>query len=427
VLLLPIQLTNQADPAKGHNNKDTPISFMTSGSDTNINCVAWIAAHDPNNNDAPRMPHLVASSGSMAGVNVCWKLQVTFHDRHGNPHRDFDTGDPNDSNTSPYLMVDPIVTPSWYTADTPDQVSIPDPDTEDAHTDAGWHIIWDGTPWDISQDPDFIAAVAQGFFGGDAVLSIKIEKSDGTEVMSQQDFKFRIAGENPDPTKCKNYLTGLYGGPKASQAITSNPHAWFAWAIAKAETQGEGSSGYYNHFLNNGGRNSPVAGHEGVPNWFDDGTKTSGKNTDRLTGSGGYGLLQLTYASRNNSSQGADANYIMPRGWIWNWQANAVGFGIEFQGKVTAGTTLYNALNNTYSSSNGSLQNQSYGNFPALDAIIVTEYNGMYGGQMKGNKVPLSGYSKPQNSCWQPYNGGWRFLQNKENYAQSVNSILNGN
>jgi len=195
------------------------------------------------------------------------------------------------------------------------------------------------------------------------------------------------------------------------------------------------SPGYYYHYIYNGdlqemgthghwkNTGAPWAGHEGRPNWNDDGTQTSHADTTRLTGSGGYGLFQLTYAARNNRHGRSDPNYIMPRNWIWNWQANAVGFGDELQGKIAAGQKLFNALTSTYPQ-NGPIPN--YFNFSALDAIIVTEYNGMYGGEMRHNPVPLDGYAKPQNSCWQPFNGTWRFLQNKESYAQNVNTILNG-
>jgi len=263
------------------------------------------------------------------------------------------------------------------------------------------------------------------------------------------DYDFRIAGENPTKAAAEAFLTGTYGGKSASQALTTNPHAWFAWAIAKDETAGEGSGGYYNHFLANGGdpltskgtpsdKSQPWPGHEGRPNWNDDGTyqdwnKTHTKRVGRWTGSGGYGLFQLTYASRNTAGNTADANYIMPRGWIWNWQANALAFNTEFQTKVTAGTNLYNLLLTSYPN-NGAIPSAPGGNLSGLDAIIVTEYNGMSGGshpnpgqiaswKTKSNWVLLNGTLQP--SCWVPLRGGWQFLQNGEYYEQNVNAILN--
>ena len=180
-LAVPVMLTNLADPYRGtasnpgHNNLDTPISFKQSDNDTNIQCVAWIAAHDPNNGNAPRMPQLQAKLPGLSGCTVCWKLQVTFHDRNTNPHRDFDTSDPNDANTSPYLLTDPYYSPSSYTADTPDQVTIPAINNSQGQQNAaGWHQITDGTPWNIYQDPAWPTAVGQRFFGGDAVLSLKV-------------------------------------------------------------------------------------------------------------------------------------------------------------------------------------------------------------------------------------------------------------
>ncbi len=305
LLLLPVQLKNLADPTlrNGANYKDTQVSFLQSSTDTNINSVAWIAASDSsqpvviNGIYPPRMPELVASSGSMSGLTFNWKLQVTFHDRYGNPHRDFDSGDPNCSNTNAYILTDPIVNPSAHTSDTPDQVTIP--------SDGSWHQISDGSPWNVYQDTAWTTATNQGFFGGDAVVSLKITDNSGNIIVPEQDYKFRIAGENPSAATAKAFLTGTYGGPSAAQALGSNPHAWFAWAIAKDETGGEGSRGYYNHFLTNGGnpvtskgfpsnKSQPWPGHEGRPNWNDDGT-----NTNRKTGSGGYGLFQLTYQSRN--------------------------------------------------------------------------------------------------------------------------------
>jgi len=214
LLLLPVPLINKADPTVRNeaNGNDTPISFLQSGSDTNIAAVAWIAATNTNGTvDAngfypPRMPNLVASSGSIPGLTYCWKLQVTFHDREGNPHRDFDTSDPNDSNTSPNLLTNPYSHPGVYTTITPDQITVPAiTGTEDPSNVANWRQITDGTPWNIYQDPAWQSAVGQGFFGGDATLSLAI-LSGTNVVLPEQDFKFRIAGENPDPDYCKAYI-----------------------------------------------------------------------------------------------------------------------------------------------------------------------------------------------------------------------------
>jgi hypothetical protein len=154
-------------------------------------------------------------------------LQVIFHDRFGNPHRDFDTGPVQDTPVPQDTVTIPLATGSA------------DPNVEN-----GWHKITDGTPWNIYQNPDWTAAVAAGFFPGDAVLSVKVVSSDeSVTILPQMDWKFRIAGENPDPTKCEAYINQTYNGPTpnwtGSDPTQFNGY-WFAYAIAKEETDGEG-------------------------------------------------------------------------------------------------------------------------------------------------------------------------------------------
>ncbi len=402
--LPPVQLTNKADPTvrNGAKGNDKPISFMQSGSDTNINCVAWIAANDPTNNNAPRMPQLVATSGSIPGLTYCWKLQVTFHDRHGNPHRDFDTGDPNDSNSSPNLLTDPIVHSSNQTADTPDQVTIPAVNgSTDPKNVNGWHQITDGSPWviyDSTNSPDWNAAVAQGFFGGDAVLSLKILDGNGT-IMPEQDYKFRTAGENPTQQSCEAFIKANNGG------------FWYADAIAREETDGEGSNGYYNHFLTSGGKSSANPIKVGVPNWNNDGTYPRWKNgvrVGRWTGSGGYGLFQLTYQAANNPNDTGDANYILHRDWIWNWQSNMAPAINKLSGKQTSATSLYNWLVSEFGSSIQSQRCPTSGDnqnaFNAYEGIVIGEYNGNDGFE----RVTAPDQSKKW-SPWQLANGQWSF------------------
>jgi len=293
LLLLPVQLVNKADPTVRDGGNDTPIQLVTSGSVTSLDSIAWIAASDTTQSQVvtgvypPRMPELVASSGSIPGLTYCWKLQVIFHDRNGNPHRDFDTGCSYNTNSSPSAVPQDTVTiPATSSSADPNNVS-------------GWHQITDGSPWKIYQNPDWTAAVSQGFFGGDAVLSLKILDSSGNTVTPEQDYKFRIEGENPDPTACKAYIKYMSG------------YYWWAYAIAKHETKFDGGREYYNEFLDSGSKSSKQKpGKQGRPDWNNDGSKQSPVN-----GSGGYGLFQLTYAA-------GESNFIMPRNWIWNWQAN---------------------------------------------------------------------------------------------------------
>jgi len=324
-LLLPVQLVNKADPTQrnGADGTDKQIDLMSSSTGTDINAVAWIAASDTTQAQVvtgvypPRMPELVASSGSIPGLTYCWKLQVIFHDRHGNPHRDFDTGDPNDTNPSA------SVAPQ-------DTVKIPaTSNSSDSNAVNGWVQITDGSPWNIYQDNDWINAQLQGFFGGDAELSLKILDSNGNTICPEQDYYFRIAGENPTADAvtaagdCQNYINSIYDGPTPNwQSVVSTgtntpptvPGYWFAYAIAKEETAGDGGRPWYNNFLDSGGQYQAVHGKEGKPDWNNDGS-----SANPTTGSGGYGLFQLTF-------QPGDTNYIMPRDWIWNWQSNVQQF-----------------------------------------------------------------------------------------------------
>jgi hypothetical protein len=368
------------------------------------------------------MPQLVASSGSLSGVGVCWKLQVTFHDRNGNPHRDFDTGDPNNSNTSPHLLVNPYVN-STTTTDTPDQVNIPAVDPNSNDPDNGWHVITDGTPWDISQEIN-TEANKNGFFGGDAILSLKIELCDGTVIMPQQDYKFRIAGENPDSGLCEQYISANNGG------------FWYMYAIARAETNGEGrpkGTGYYNNFLENGGQLSnkykPWAGHEGRPNWNDDGVDAkvdpkTGRHVGRWTGTGGYGLLQLTYEAANSTSDTAEKNYIMPRGCIWNWQSNVAPAVAKLQGKQSGASKLYNWLIANYPSiqnCDGYPPGTSEPPFAVYDSILISLYNGHQGGSV----IPPPPATNRRWSPWCPpsaTNAPWTFTGT---YVPKVYNVLN--
>ena len=237
VMMVPVQLTNSADPTQrnGANGKDWPVNLKLDTNNFDVSSVAWIAAQDTNQAQVapgvypPRMPHLVASAGNIPGLTYNWKLQVTFYDRYGNPHRDFDTDDPNCSNTSPYLLINPMIN-TTYTATTPDQVTIPAPSGSlDSNPVAvnGWVQITNGSSWDIGIDPDWTNATNQGFFGGVAKLSLMITSSGGSVTnLPQQDYYFRIAGENPNATNCQAYIVRDYGGPNPPTRDNNKPNAW---------------------------------------------------------------------------------------------------------------------------------------------------------------------------------------------------------
>ncbi len=307
MLLLPVELTNKADPTvrNGANGNDMPIQFLQSSTDTNIGAVAWIAGNDPNGTpvDAPRMPHLqaqIGESNALAGVCIYWKLQVIFHDRKNNPHRDFDTGSVQN------------------TAVPEDTVTIPIAASLSQNFQSSWHKVTDGTPWNIYDDPDWKEEVNDfGFFGGDATLSVIITSNDGsTTVVPQTSYQFRIAGENPDPKKCKTFISNVAGS------------FWYAYAIAKHETKYDGGRTYYNQFLDSGGKSKMgKKGKEGRPDWNNDGS-----TQNPVSGSGGYGLFQLTYAA-------GDPDFIMQRGWIWNWQSNVQQGLLDFSSKYSQAIT----------------------------------------------------------------------------------------
>jgi hypothetical protein len=276
----------------------------------------------------------------------------------------------------------------------------------------GWHEITDGSPWKIYQDPDWKDAVEQGFFGGNAVLSLKILDGNGNTIMPEQDYDFRIAGENPDPTICQDYINVNNGG------------FWFAYAIASEETSDEGGRPLYNHFMDNGdfqksGSNGHWVntgqlwpGHEGRPNWNDDGTYKIWKNGIRIgrwTGSGGYGLFQLTYQAANNPNDTGDSDYVMPRDWIWNWQSNVAPAITKLSGKQNPAKNLYNWLIAKFGTSIESQRCPTDGNnqdvFTAYEGILI----GMYNGDTGFTLLTPPDQSKPRRSPWQFENGNWVF------------------
>jgi hypothetical protein len=436
VMLVRYALTNLADPYQGandvssggtvyfknpgHNGQDTQIDFSSTPGSTDINGVAWIAAQDPTNGNAPRMPHLQASIAAPTGTMVWWKLSVINHGLHGpngNPYRDFDSGVssatpplPNGTQISELTNVNEPYTNSAAGTGLSDDIDVPMPShSADGNTVVnGWEPIPAGTPWNIYLDQDWLNAVKLGFFGGDAELSVKITTSDGnTTILPEQDFYFRIAGENPPANSttgaaagknagagaCQNYIFSVYGGPtpnwtnltftSGSKPPTlptvpgSNPSApsyWFAYAIAKEETANNGGRTWYNQFLDNGGlynnksNSQPAPGKEGYPNW---------KNDSMDTGSGGYGLFQLTY-------EATEPNFIMPRDWIWNWQSNVQQFLPIAQEKLQIAQRITNKVYThhplpAFSDPSTFATTQDASTFYFWESSVITLYNGGFG------------------------------------------------
>ena len=137
----------------------------------------------------------------------------------------------------------------------------------------------------------FISVISgqKGFFGGEAKLTFKYKDQP------EQTFLFSIRGRNPNPVTCKSYI----------KEQTPDDMDWFTYAIAKSESKDYGGQPYYNQFLANGGKYSPVPGQEGIP--------LHGKDSD--TTPGGFGLFQVTGTVSNPKEK-------ILRGQIWNWQEN---------------------------------------------------------------------------------------------------------
>jgi hypothetical protein len=427
VVLIPLALTNLADPYQGmtnggiqnpaHNNQNTPIDLVSTNNSPDIKSVAWIAASDPNNGGAPRMPHLQASIAAPNGTTVWWKLSVVFHGQNSptNNYRDFDPSAILTS-TNIYQLTNSAETGSvGYSDDITVPITNNSADTAAKGNAGGWLATPDGwvtnaagTPWNIYQDNDWQTNAARGFFGGDSVLSVKITGTNGTPVIvPEQDYYFRIAGENPTTNACEAYIQQTYNGgqPTSQPQRWTNvgyvygpnpptvPGYWFAYAIAKEETATDGGHTWYNNFMNNGGqllsKTSAWPGHEGRPDWNNDDSITSTNY-----GTGGYGLFQLTFqgATPPPDSSPAEADFIMPRGWIWNWQTNVTQFLPIMQSKMLLAQSYINSATNTFGASftnPSSLTVTKDGtNYNYWEASAITRNNGGYGWYVHATNSP---------------------------------------
>ena len=135
-------------------------------------------------------------------------------------------------------------------------------------------------------------------------------------------------------------------------------------------------------------------GHEGRPDWNND--DLGGKSK---YGSGGYGLFQLTFEG-SHGSQAAEANFIMPRDWIWNWQTNVQQFLPIIQSKLQLTQYYINNATNTFG---GSFTNPSSltvardgTTFNYWEASAITRNNGGWGWYAKATNTPtIWGSYKP--------------------------------
>jgi hypothetical protein len=203
--------------------------------------------------DMPMMPQLEASiPGGPANLDVEWSLEVKWNRGNG------------------------AVLPE-------DTVNVPY---------AGFTVTKKANEvWKIYEDSWWENALTlNGFFGGHAVLKMKI----GT---TEQQFHFRIGGKNPDDNKCKAHIT-------AQQNAGPSGALWFAYAVAKHESKGKNTAAgtdIYNQFYELPRHTRDV----GFPTW----------NPDDPPSAGGYGVFQVT-----GDVNGSHIN--IPRRQIWNWQDN---------------------------------------------------------------------------------------------------------
>ena len=348
--------------------------------------IAYIEPHGAANNTDPEMPHLVVKMPGPQGMKVRYKLVVQY--KRGNGYR------------APY--VNDFTRPE-------DTVKIPAGGdyTEEMNADQEWRIF---------ETEDWQDELAEnGFFGGTAKLYIWFPSQGAAPT--EPFMTFRIGGKNPDQAKAKTFINGEAGS-----------QFWYAYAIAKHETFGRvrenNQNRFYNQFYTDhkGGSIGDASVDMGWAAWakgwplynLDRGKRSNG--TRYQNGPGGYGLFQLTLGPKEpDATIPSGGEGFIKRKEIWNWQDNARGAIQELQGKVAKSQALLNGLQTTYPQS-GAIS--SYQQFSGLDAITITYYNGMFGGQLQ--RVQVKGYSRDPLSCWKPQTSGWQFLQNINDYCHAV-------
>ena len=236
-----VDINDHANTSSEDTDTITPWNTALPITDNNI---AWIDAHTSAQNAAPRMPQLKFQiRGRESGVTLEAKLEVQYN--RGNGLRSSRNQDE-------------------------DTVRIP---SDGAYTRVTGDI------WEIWRSYQ-----TASFFGGAATLTYRLTR--GTEVvLAAKTIKFRIDGENPDDMRCKSYI-------QAQTDAGATGNLWFAYAIAKHETQGKNGTGTsYNQFLELTIHVKDV----GRPVWGDDGPALPG----------GYGIFQVTVEN-------------IPREQIWN-------------------------------------------------------------------------------------------------------------
>ncbi|MES2477238.1 MAG: hypothetical protein V4640_15745 [Verrucomicrobiota bacterium] len=355
--------------------------------------IAWITGNT-GAEDTPEMPKLKARIvGGPASIKVRWRFECEY--RRGNGYR------------------------QAYVADftrPEDKVGIPKRDDSD-YTEE----LPVSQEWEIYEHPKWIQELNEnGFFGGLGKVFLKLKDQPEIEVC-----RFRIGGRNPDEAVAKAYINSKAGSTY-----------WYAYAVAKHETFGRVPGRFYNQFYTDhqpaGGRIGDAANDMGWAAWakawplYNLDRSYSKANGYRQNGPGGYGMFQLTLGPKTPGGNQSGEAFIT-RSQIWNWQKSCDRAITELQGKMVSSINLENSLEANYSSW-PQVDAATYGRLNGRESMVLTYYNGMFGGQLERVKVT----NGRRLSCWKPVQSGagsnivrsWRFLQNINDYVQHVNSHI---
>jgi hypothetical protein len=313
--LIPVEVRDIKDSTNtGDDVTITPWDTATQTNPTDAN-IAWIEPHKSATDAAPRMPQLeLKITGLPATMTIQAKIEVQYN--RGNGAR-------------------------AARNQAEDRVRIP--------ADGSFQTVA-GDTWRIWE-----AYASETFFGGAATLTYKL-MTGTTETLAPQTIRFRVGGRNPDAARARTHIESLTDcGPTGS--------LWFAYAIARSESQDyNGSGSRYNQFL----RLPQNPRDNGFPLWGNDGG----------TRPGGYGMFQVT-----GNVQDSEVN--IPRDQIWNWQSNAAAARVIIVDKRRASTNWMTTQSNATHANGTAVPSHTVGNvtfdgttYTMLHACTIKAYNG---------------------------------------------------
>lgn len=241
--------------------------------------------------------------------------------------------------------------------------------------------------WRVYQETSWTEQLSSnGFFGGHAVLKMKIGSTE-------QQFHFRIGGKNPEPARARQYIEGLTDcGPTGS--------LWFAYAIARSESKDyNGSGSRYNQFL----RLPQNPRDNGFPLWGNDGG----------TRPGGYGMFQVT-----GNVQDSESN--IPRAQVWNWQTNAIAARVIIVDKRRAATNWMTTQSNATHANGTAIPSHTTGNvtfdgmtYTLTHACTIKAYNGASKPATDTDGATITGFVVDPSYPSIGHYGYWHSGQNK--------------